>query len=116
MNDVQERPSGTLMGRSELTERLQAWQCIGCGKIEAPQNCIGVCQDRKVDFVYADEYDNAIAKLELARQQVRAVTALVRQLAHTTPPVLQTAGGPSTTQRPPGQSALLRHPPAGYTQ
>jgi len=25
--------------------RLNAWQCIGCGKIEAPQNCIGVCRD-----------------------------------------------------------------------
>jgi hypothetical protein len=31
-----------------MKDYVKAWQCIGCGKIEAPQACIGVCQDRKV--------------------------------------------------------------------
>lgn len=39
-----------------MNETVKAWQCIGCGEIEAPQTCIGVCQDRKVDFVYASEH------------------------------------------------------------
>ena len=34
-----------------MAEYIQAWQCIGCGKIEAPQLCIGVCRDRKVLFI-----------------------------------------------------------------
>ena len=52
-------------------ERIKAWQCIGCGRIEAQQTCIGICEDRPQSFVYADDYD----RLE----------ALVRQLATITP-------------------------------
>jgi len=37
--------------------RMVVWQCIGCGKIEGPQACIGVCQDRKVEMVYASVHD-----------------------------------------------------------
>jgi len=32
------------------SEVVEAWQCIGCGRVELPQPCIGVCQDRKVRF------------------------------------------------------------------
>ena len=46
-----------------MTERVTAWQCIGCGRIEGAQPCIGVCQDRKTDFVYAGDYDEALAAL-----------------------------------------------------
>ncbi len=68
-----------------MTERVTAWQCIGCGRIEGPQPCIGVCQDRKTDFVYASEHDAVLAQLARSRGQVQALAALVRQLAHTTP-------------------------------
>ena len=61
---------------------VKAWQCIGCGKIEAPQTCIGICQDRKVEFVYAQEHRDAMAG---AQSQVREMETLVRQLAWTTP-------------------------------
>ena len=53
-----------------MTEYVKAWQCIGCGKIEAPQTCIGVCQDRKVSFVYAFEHEKALAQLKVARQSL----------------------------------------------
>lgn len=68
-----------------MTERIPAWQCIGCGKIEAPQTCIGVCRDRKVEFVYAFEHEETLAQLTLARRRAAALEALVRQLAWTTP-------------------------------
>jgi hypothetical protein len=68
-----------------MSEHIKAWQCIGCGRIEAPQNCIGICQDRKVEFVYAFEYEDALAQLELAHRQVNALSALVRRLASTKP-------------------------------
>ena len=64
---------------------VKAWQCIGCGKIEAPQTCIGVCQDRKVEFVYALEHEEALAQLKVAHQQVEVLEALVRRLARTNP-------------------------------
>lgn len=58
--------------------RVKAWQCIGCGKIEAPRPCIGVCQDRPVELVDASAYDVALAR-------VAALEGLLRQLALTTP-------------------------------
>jgi hypothetical protein len=58
--------------------RITVWECIGCGRIENQRPCIGICQDRKTDFVYASVYDEALA-------QVAALKALIRQLACTTP-------------------------------
>jgi uncharacterized protein YigA (DUF484 family) len=68
-----------------LIHRVKAWQCIGCGKIEAPQTCIGVCQDRKVEFVYASEHEDVLAQLTLARTRIGTLEAITRQLARTTP-------------------------------
>ncbi|MGO4870488.1 MAG: hypothetical protein ACLPGW_07720 [Roseiarcus sp.] len=68
-----------------MTEYVKAWQCIGCGRIEAPQPCIGVCQDRKVQFVYAHEHEEALALARRAEQQAEILRSLVRKLAFTTP-------------------------------
>lgn len=68
-----------------MNDYVKAWQCIGCGKIEAPQTCIGVCQDRKVEFVYAFEYEEALAQLAEARRRAHALEALARRLACTSP-------------------------------
>ena len=68
-----------------MTERVAVWRCIGCGRIEAPQPCIGVCQDRKEEFVYATEHDQVLRRLALARSQVKTLEALVRRFASTTP-------------------------------
>jgi hypothetical protein len=50
-----------------MNETVKAWQCIGCGKIDAPQTCVGVCQDRKVEFVYASEHMEALTDLAPGR-------------------------------------------------
>ena len=68
-----------------MTDYVKAWQCIGCGKIEAPQTCIGVCQDRKVQFVYASEHEEVLAQAHHAQHRAVVLEALVRQLARTTP-------------------------------
>jgi len=68
-----------------MNDHVKAWQCIGCGRIEAPQTCIGVCQDRKVEFVYAAEHEQTLAQLALVRRQAKALEALVRRLANTKP-------------------------------
>lgn len=73
------------MGGVVMTDYVKAWQCIGCGKIEAPQTCIGVCQDRKVELVYASEHEEVLAQVRQARQRADVLEALVRQLACTTP-------------------------------
>jgi hypothetical protein len=68
-----------------MIERVPAWQCIGCGRIEGAQPCIGICEDRRAEFVHAADYDAALVQLALARRQVEDLAALVRQIAHTTP-------------------------------
>jgi hypothetical protein len=68
-----------------MTDYVKAWQCIGCGRIEAPQPCIGVCQDRKAQFVYAQEHEEALARARRAERQADILGRLVRKLAFTTP-------------------------------
>ncbi len=68
-----------------MTDYVQAWQCIGCGRIEAPQPCIGVRQDRKVRFVYAGEYEEALKNARRADWRADVLQNLVRQLALTNP-------------------------------
>jgi len=50
------------MLRQLTTERIAGWRCIGCGKVDAPQPCIGICQDRKVELVLAGDYDALLAR------------------------------------------------------
>ncbi len=68
-----------------MTERLAGLCCIGCGKIEVPRPCIGVCEDRRCDVVRAADFDDALAVAEAVRTRLETVRALVRRLAWTTP-------------------------------
>ena len=68
-----------------MAERVTAWQCIGCGRIEDPRPCIGVCQDRRTEFVDASNYDAARAQLALTRRRMDELAALLRQIVHTAP-------------------------------
>jgi len=77
------------------TLTLDAWQCIGCGRIEAPQPCIGVCQDRKVRFVYASEHARVLARLAEMDKRAAALEKLARRVVTTTP----RAGGWERTYR-----------------
>jgi hypothetical protein len=64
---------------------FKAWQCIGCGRIDGAQPCIGICQDRRAEFVYASEYEAMCARAGQAERRAAALETLVRRLASTTP-------------------------------
>lgn len=66
-------------------ERFAAWQCIGCGRIEGAQPCIGVCQDRRAEFVHAADYDRLLGKYSRAMAGLAAMKALLGQMVATTP-------------------------------
>jgi hypothetical protein len=68
-----------------MTEYIQAWQCIGCGKIEAPQPCIGVCRDRKVLFIGKDEHEAALAEIARLREQLQSVASRLRRFGLAAP-------------------------------
>jgi hypothetical protein len=62
-----------------MTDYLQVWQCIGCGRIEAPQPCIGVCKDRKVFMVGRDEHERLLAEHEALRQRLARAHAMLQR-------------------------------------
>ncbi len=68
-----------------MTNLVKAWQCIGCGKVDAPQTCVGVCQDRRVEFVYAFDHEETLAALTSAFSRIEELEALAAQLAWTKP-------------------------------
>lgn len=68
-----------------MSENVKAWQCIGCGSIEAPQTCIGVCTHRKVEFVYAFEHEKTLRELDSARKALDEARSLLRQVVRTKP-------------------------------
>jgi len=63
-------------------ERVKAWQCVGCGRIEVPQECVGVCEFERMEIVYAFEHEQALAAERAKRERLEA---LVRHLARITP-------------------------------
>jgi len=68
-----------------MTDYIQAWQCIGCGKIEAPQPCIGVCRDRKILMVAKDEHERVAKELARARGLLQMAVDMLGRVAHSTP-------------------------------
>jgi hypothetical protein len=73
----------TLQG--PMAETITAWQCIGCGRLEAPQNCVGVCQDRKVELVTAWDYAEVRVALDAANERIATLEAFLGKTARTAP-------------------------------
>ncbi len=66
-------------------ETVQVWQCIGCGRLEAPANCVGICQNRKIELVSAWDYAEAVEALETANARVAALEWALGKFVHVTP-------------------------------
>ena len=61
---------------------MKAWQCIGCGRIEAPQTCVGVCEYGRIEVMHTWEHEQA---LEEERRRWARYEKLVHRLARVTP-------------------------------
>jgi hypothetical protein len=68
-----------------MIETMTARQCIGCGRLEAQQTCVGICNDAKVELVYAEEYQALEKELTAARAQISALAAQMREIVNTEP-------------------------------
>jgi hypothetical protein len=87
---LRERARAVLRGAAEpsdavAAEPFRAWLCTGCGRVEAPQACLGVCLRHPEEVVRADHHAEALARAADADRDDRALRALVRRLAWTTP-------------------------------
>jgi hypothetical protein len=68
-----------------MGDYIQAWQCIGCGKIEAPQTCIGVCRDRKIMLVGIEDHQQALDEVQRLYGQLEQAQSMLARMARTTP-------------------------------
>ncbi len=60
-----------------MVETIEAWKCVGCGRVQAERPCIGVCTDRRVELVEAADY----AELAWRVSQLEAVLALIARVS-----------------------------------
>jgi len=68
-----------------MVEIIDGWQCPGCGKIEVPASCTGLCADVRVALVGAGDYAMAIQRAERAERECRELRSLLGELAGTVP-------------------------------
>ena len=62
----------------ELPETIKVWECVGCGRIDHPQPCVGICRDRKAEYVRAEDFADVLERVENLEN-------LLRRIAFTTP-------------------------------
>ncbi len=61
-----------------MSERIKAWQCVGCGRIDGAAPCVGVCRDVPIEIVNARDYD-------VAQARVATLEEALRRIVHTQP-------------------------------
>ncbi|MHB8354182.1 MAG: hypothetical protein ACYDCF_07080 [Burkholderiales bacterium] len=54
-----------------MTEIIEGWQCIGCGKIDVDRPCVGICQDQKVKLVLAADFNRLLSRNKKLESIVR---------------------------------------------
>ena len=66
-------------------EVVEAWGCPDCGRIDAPQPCLGVCVRLPVLMTNASRYHDLAADIADLRAADRRLTAVVRLVATVRP-------------------------------
>jgi hypothetical protein len=65
-------------------EVVTTWSCASCGRVEAPQPCIGVCIRPETAMVNAAEHERLLERAAAVLAQLEALSPPVRQLAWAT--------------------------------
>ena len=66
-------------------EVITTWACDSCGRIEAPQPCIGVCVRPETQMVPAPQHHAVLERAAEARRGLDRLAPPLRQLAWSTP-------------------------------
>jgi hypothetical protein len=69
----------------EQIEFATTWWCPGCGGIDAPQPCLGICVWREIEWVNRTSYFEVRARVLTDRDTERCLRGLVRRVASVTP-------------------------------
>ena len=65
-----------------MADPRKVWQCVGCGRIEDSQPCVGICRDERVEYVLAAEHEAELTRL---RGDVDCLREIVHRIALVTP-------------------------------
>jgi|SRR5215217_3886109 len=63
---------------------VEAWGCPDCGRIDAPQPCLGVCERRPLLMADADEYRRLALAADALAAEERALARRARLVANVT--------------------------------
>ena len=64
---------------------VEAWGCPACGRVDAPQPCLGVCVRRPVLMVDAERFKGLAAAVAAGRSAERRLSEVVRLAANIAP-------------------------------
>jgi hypothetical protein len=70
---------------AEEDDVVSGWWCASCGRLEAPQPCLGICIHRPDELVRGDVHADAAADAAAARKRAAGLGALARRAAWATP-------------------------------
>jgi hypothetical protein len=70
---------------AKAPDYIPVWQCIGCGRIEMPQTCIGVCRDRKVFLIGRETHEQALQQIARLEGLLSSTRARLLRFARCTP-------------------------------
>ncbi|HWK26909.1 MAG TPA: hypothetical protein VNS09_10115 [Solirubrobacter sp.] len=69
----------------EAAAVITAWACDFCGRIEAPQPCIGVCIRPETTMVTAAEHAAVLERDAAVREELERLSTFARRVAWTSP-------------------------------
>lgn len=76
---------GATADLSEPPDEATTWWCDHCGGLDAPQDCLGICIWRSVDWVDAAVYAAARERARTERERERRLRQVLRHAAHVHP-------------------------------
>jgi hypothetical protein len=68
-----------------MGDRLSALFCIGCGRVDIPEPCVGACDERVLDLVLAKECDAARTEIDNLTRNAASLRDLVTRLVSELP-------------------------------
>lgn len=60
----------------DMVQTIEAWKCVGCGRLQADRPCIGVCTDKRVELIEATDCAELIWRIE----QLESVLGLIARV------------------------------------
>jgi hypothetical protein len=70
---------------TEEDDVVSGWWCASCGRLDAPQQCLGICVHRPDELVRDDVHAGVAAEAAAARLHAAELGALARRAAWSTP-------------------------------